>query len=79
MKRGHVAAALAAFLLLFGGVCAGGTARAVSPPVSLAASPWISELLRHSAKGSRDLLGLPVDPSLPEREIARLAERLRPE
>jgi Tfp pilus assembly protein PilF len=36
-------------------------------------------LLRLSAKGSRDLLGLPVDPSLPEREIARLAERLRPE
>ena len=36
-------------------------------------------MLRHSAKGSRDLLGLPVDPSLPEREIARLADRLRPE
>jgi len=36
-------------------------------------------MLRHSAKGSRDLFGLPVDPSLPEREITRLADRLRPE
>ena len=36
-------------------------------------------MLRLSAKGSRDLLGLPVDPSLPEREITRLADRLRPE
>jgi tetratricopeptide (TPR) repeat protein len=39
----------------------------------------LSVLLRHSARGSRDLLGLPVDPSLPEREITRLADRLRPE
>jgi len=29
--------------------------------------------------GSFDLLGLPVDPSMPEREINRLADRLRPE
>jgi len=36
-------------------------------------------MIRHSAKGSRDLLGLPVNPSLPEREIARLADRLRSE
>ncbi len=36
-------------------------------------------MLRHSAKGSRDLLGLPVDPSLAEREITRLADRLRSE
>jgi len=66
-------------MLLFGGVCAGGTARTGHSSVSPAVSPWFSELLRQSAKGSRDLLGLPVDPSLPEREIARLAERLRPE
>jgi Flp pilus assembly protein TadD len=66
-------------MLLCGGVCAVGMARAVLAPDSPKESPWFSELLRLSAKGSRDLLGLPVDPSLPEREIARLAERLRPE
>ena len=79
MKRGRFAATLAAFLLLCGGVCAAGTERAVLPPDTPGASPWYAEMLRHSAKGSRDLLGLPVDPSLPEREIARLADRLRPE
>ena len=80
MKRGCAAATLAAFMLLCGGVCAGGTAHAVLPPPgSPEASPWVSEMLRHSAKGSRDLLGLPVDPSLPEREITRLADRLRPD
>ncbi len=79
MKRGRVAATLAAFMLFCGGVCAGGTAYAVPPPSSPEKSPWVSEMIRHSAKGSRDLLGLPVDPSLPEREIARLADRLRPE
>lgn len=66
-------------MLLWGGVGAAGTGRAVLLPDARGASPWVSEMLRHSAKGSRDLLGLPVDPSLPEREIARLAARLRPE
>lgn len=79
MKRLRAAATLAAFILLCGGVGAAGTARAVPPSDAPGASPWYSEMLRHSAKGSRDLLGLPVDPSLPEREIARLADRLRPE
>lgn len=79
MKRGRVAATLAAFMLFCGGVCAGGTARAVPPSSSPEKSPWVSEMIRHSAKGSRDLLGLPVDPSLPEREITRLTDRLRPE
>ena len=36
-------------------------------------------MLRLSAQGSRDLLGLPVDPSMVRREIQRLTERLRPE
>ncbi|MGE5283936.1 MAG: tetratricopeptide repeat protein, partial [Actinomycetota bacterium] len=34
---------------------------------------------RDSAQGSRDLLGLPVNPSMVRSEIRRLAERLRPE
>jgi len=80
VKRGAVAATFAAFMLLCGTVCAGGVARAVlSPPDSPKESPWLSEMLLQSARGSRDLLGLPVDPSLVKREIQRLAERLRPE
>jgi len=79
VKRGTVAAMLAVFILLCGGVCAGGVARAVLPPNSPNESPWVSEMLHHSARGSRDLLGLPVDPSMVKREIQRLAERLRPE
>jgi tetratricopeptide (TPR) repeat protein len=64
--------------------CAGGVpAVAASPPVLSPVhekeSPFLSALLGYSARGSRDLLGLPVDPSLPEREITRLADRLRPE
>jgi tetratricopeptide (TPR) repeat protein len=59
------------------------SADAGTPPVLSPAAageyPFLSDILRHSARGSRDLLGLPVDPSLPEREIARLAKRLRPE
>ncbi|MCL5884255.1 MAG: tetratricopeptide repeat protein [Deltaproteobacteria bacterium] len=79
MKRGAVAATIAVFLLLCGGACGGGVARAGLFPDSPKESPWFSEALRDSARGSRDLLGLPVDPSLVEHEIRRLAERLRPE
>lgn len=80
VKRGTVAATLAVFMLLCGGVRAGEAARDVHPPPdSTKESPWFSEMLRHSARGSRDLLGLPVDPSMVKREIQRLAERLRPE
>lgn len=80
MKRGAVAATLAVFILLFcGGVCAGGVARPVLFPDSPKESFWFSEVLRDSARGSRDLLGLPVDPSMVKREIQRLAERLRAE
>lgn len=79
MKRGAVAATLAVFILLCGGVCASGVARAVLFPDSPKESFWFSEVLRDSARGSRDLLGLPVDPSMVKREIQRLAERLRPE
>ncbi|MBP2689787.1 MAG: yrrB 4 [Deltaproteobacteria bacterium] len=79
MKRGAVAATLAVFMVLCGNVFAGGVARPVLSPDSPKESPWFSEVLRHSARGSRDLLGLPVDPSMVKREIQRLAERLRPE
>lgn len=66
------------------GSCAVGvSAFAGASPIHLSASagesPFLSAVLRHSAGGSRDLLGVPVDPSLPEREMNRLADRLRPE
>ena len=79
VKRGAVAATLAVFILLCGNVCAGGVTRPALSPDSPKESAWVSEVLRHSARGSRDLLGLPVDPSMVNREIQRLAERLRPE
>jgi tetratricopeptide (TPR) repeat protein len=79
VKRGTVAATFAVFILFCGRICAAGTAHAVLPPDSAKESPWVSEVLRDSARGSRDLLGLPVDPSMVRREIQRLAERLRPE
>jgi tetratricopeptide (TPR) repeat protein len=79
VNRGAVAATLAVFILLSGGVSAGGVARTVLFPDSPKESPWFSEVLRDSARGSRDLLGLPVDPSFVRHEIQRLAERLRPE
>jgi regulator of sirC expression with transglutaminase-like and TPR domain len=74
---------VAAFLGLILWSCAGGMyAAAGTPPVlspaSARESSFLSAILRHSARGSRDLLGLPVDPSLPEREMTRLADRLRP-
>ena len=76
--------AIAAFLGVLlascvGGVPAGAESLPVLSPAPAKESPFLSAVLRHSAKGSRDLLGLPVDPTLPEREIARLADRLRPE
>jgi tetratricopeptide (TPR) repeat protein len=79
MKRGAVAAMLAVFMVFCGGVCIAGVESAVLSPVSPKESPWFSEILHQSARGSRDLLGLPVDPSMVRREIQRLADRLRPE
>ena len=79
MKRGSVAATLAVFLVLCGGAFVAGAAGAILPSDSPKESPWISEILHQSARGSRDLLGLPVDPSMVKREIERLTERLRPE
>jgi len=75
---------VAAFLGVVLWSCVGGVpAPAANPPVLSPVhereSPFLSALLAYSARGSRDLLGLPVDPSLPEREITRLADRLRPE
>ncbi|MBP2678353.1 MAG: yrrB 4 [Deltaproteobacteria bacterium] len=79
MKRGVLAATLSVFISLYAGVCPAGVAHAVLSPDSAKESPWVSEVLRYSARGSRDLLGLPVDPSMVKREIQRLADRLRPE
>jgi len=80
VKRGTVAATLAIlFVLLCGGVRAGAAAHVVPSPDSPKASPWFPDVLRDSARGSRELLGLPVDPSLVKHEIQRLADRLRPE
>jgi hypothetical protein len=74
----------AAFLGVILWSCAGGvSADTAGPParspVPDRESPFLSALLDHSARGSLDLLGLPVDPLLMEREITRLADRLRPE
>jgi tetratricopeptide (TPR) repeat protein len=66
-------------MLLCGGVRITGAALADLSPDSQKESPWFTEILHQSARGSRDLLGLPVDPSMVKREIHRLAERLRPE
>jgi len=79
MKRGAVTATLAVFMLLCGGVGAAEAVRASLPADSPKESPWFSEVLRYSARGSLELLGLPVDPSMVGREIQRLTERLRPE
>ena len=80
MNRRSVAAFLGAiFWSCVFGVSAGAGTPPVLSPAAAGESPFPSAILRHSAQGSRDLLGLPVDPSLPEREIARLADRLRPE
>jgi tetratricopeptide (TPR) repeat protein len=79
LKRGAVSATLALFIVLCGGIGEGGVARPVLAPEIPKESSWFSEVLRDSARGSRDLLGLPVDPSLVQHEIQRLAERLRPE
>ncbi len=79
MNRRSVAALLGLILWSWAG---GAYAAAGTPPVlspaSARESSFLSAILRHSARGSRDLLGLPVDPSLPEREMTRLADRLRP-
>ena len=49
------------------------------PPTPRRRPPGFPKCFAIPPGGSRDLLGLPVDPSLPEREITRLADRLRPE
>jgi len=51
----------------------------VFSPAPSGESRSLSAFLLYSARGSRDLLGLPVNPSMVKREIRRLAERLRPE
>jgi tetratricopeptide (TPR) repeat protein len=43
----------------------------------LAEPPFEATFLRYSAQGSRDLLGLPVDPGNAERELSRLAAKVR--
>ena len=79
VNRGFIAV-FTAFILLTGVVADGAAAnRTPASPSRIPDSPFLSVLLQRSAQGSRDLLGLPVAPSFPEREIARLADRLRPE
>jgi tetratricopeptide (TPR) repeat protein len=72
-------------LLIAGtGLAAGAPASGASPvrgAVPVAFGPEVSilsEWTRHSGQGGRDLLGLPVDPARTERELSRLADRLRP-
>ena len=80
MSRRSAAAILGVFLWsCVGSVSAGTGTPALLSPASAKESSYFSAILRHSAAGSRDLLGLPVDPSLLEREMSRLADRLRPE
>jgi regulator of sirC expression with transglutaminase-like and TPR domain len=80
VNRRSVAAFLGVILWsCVGGVSVGAGTSTLLSPASARESSFLSAILRHSATGSRDLLGLPVDPSLPEREISRLADRLRPE
>jgi len=79
VKRGTVAATLAVFTLLCGAIGYAEGSRADLSAGFPEESPWLSEVLHDSARGSRDLLGLPVDPAMVKREIDRLAERLRPE
>lgn len=80
MNRRSVAAFLGVILWsCAGGAFAGARAPAVPSTASAGESAFLSAALRHSSQGSRDLLGLPVDPSMVKREIDRLAERLRPE
>ena len=46
----------------------------VAPDISI-----LTDWTRYSERGSRELLGMPVDPARRERELARLADRIRPE
>lgn len=80
MNRLFVAAILGMILWPCAGGASAGTGTPPDPSHPAAkASPFLSVVLRLSAQGARDLLGFPVDPSLPEREMTRLADRLRPE
>lgn len=51
----------------------------IPPPTAEKKLPLLSSILRYSTGASRDLLGVPVDPAFAEREMKRLADRLRPE
>jgi tetratricopeptide (TPR) repeat protein len=80
VNRRSVAAFLGVILwTCIGGVSVGAGTPPIPSPADVREPPFLPAILRHSAEASRDLLGLPVDPSLPEREITRLADRLRPE
>ena len=79
MRSRSVAAILGVILLSCGGASAGTGTPAVPSPTATRELSFLPAILRHSAEASRDLLGLPVDPSLQEREMSRLADRLRPE
>ena len=80
MNRRSVAAILFVILgsCVFGVFADAGTTPVPSPAVATESS-HLSAILDHSARGSRDLFGLPVDPSMVQRELRRLEDRLRPE
>ncbi|HLO09215.1 MAG TPA: tetratricopeptide repeat protein [Desulfobacteria bacterium] len=80
MNRRSVAAILFVILgsCVFGVFADAGTTPVSSPAVATESS-YLSAILQYSARGSRDLFGLPVDPSMVHREIQRLEDRLRPE
>jgi tetratricopeptide (TPR) repeat protein len=76
-----------AAILLFAALSFAGTGTAtaaptavhgVSRPPAASVSPVEAGWARYSEQGSRDLLGVPVDPERRERELSRLAELLRP-
>ncbi|MBI5906405.1 MAG: tetratricopeptide repeat protein [Deltaproteobacteria bacterium] len=80
MSRRVVGVVFALLLTLFRSAVSGEAADTGSRSrLSGAERPFLSSYFKYSAQGSRDLIGIPVAPSMPEREISRLENRLREE
>jgi Tfp pilus assembly protein PilF len=79
--KGTILALMLAVLEMTAGIPAFGAApvRGALPLPVPPDVPILSGWIRYSGRGSRDLLGLPVDPARRESELSRLADRLRPE